>query len=663
MLSIYGMQRVTAWAWAILALCAVCFSEAASGTTTDARPVITGFSPASGTAGTLVIINGQDLFDVVSITFSEGISAPIYGNTGDGTGVQTEVPAGAVSGPIQVRTASGTATSPEAFEIVSVPPPVIESFTPPSGRARTMVTLRGSGLTGVQSVTFNGTPAFFGLPSGGELSAEVPEGATTGPITVTTANGSFTTAEPFTVIQRGPPVIESFSPKSGPPYTMVTIRGTDLMGAKSVLLNGVPVEVGGMVGTLVFSVPLQATSGPITVVTDLGSATTTEPFEVTPLPPPSILGFVPTQAQPGATVVFDVSNIRIVKGVKFSGVNSPSFTWIGNQVIAMVPYAPSGPVTILAETGPVVSSEPFTVIGGPPAAVLLGFSPLQGLPGSMVTIQATNYGTIESVQFNGIEAAFRDTGGGIEAVVPPFATSGPITLQTRFGPVTSAQPIQIYNSGELDLFAKASRDPVVLGDRVTFTVTITNTATATISEVALTNTFACGDPVGALSWNADTPFLPSVASLEDLEILRVTSSQGTVMVTDGIAVVHLGDLEPGRSAVIQIEVEPHLPDVVCLLSTANNLEGDRLPVYSGFVATTLVLGAVQLQVRQVGPGEIEISWPATEPPLVLQSADQPLRNANWTDVDKPVTVTERSSVRVPVSDAVRFFRLVERASF
>jgi hypothetical protein len=49
-------------------------------------------------------------------------------------------------------------------------------------------------------VTFNGVPAAaFQVNSTQAVMATVPAGATTGPVTITTANGSVTTKQSFTV--------------------------------------------------------------------------------------------------------------------------------------------------------------------------------------------------------------------------------------------------------------------------------------------------------------------------------------------------------------------------------------------------------------------------------------------------------------------------------
>ena len=76
--------------------------------------------------------------------------------------------------------------------------PTITSFKPASGPVGAGVAITGSFLTGATAVAFNGTPTTF-IAFGIAITATVPSGATTGPITVTTPLGVATSATDFTV--------------------------------------------------------------------------------------------------------------------------------------------------------------------------------------------------------------------------------------------------------------------------------------------------------------------------------------------------------------------------------------------------------------------------------------------------------------------------------
>ena len=57
----------------------------------------------------------------------------------------------------------------------------------------------GQGFTGESKVSFNGTPATYKLVYPTYIRVIVPAAATTGPITVTTANGTLTSNKLFIV--------------------------------------------------------------------------------------------------------------------------------------------------------------------------------------------------------------------------------------------------------------------------------------------------------------------------------------------------------------------------------------------------------------------------------------------------------------------------------
>jgi hypothetical protein len=77
--------------------------------------------------------------------------------------------------------------------------PVISSFAPTLGAAGTPVTISGSNLGGATAVQFNGTSATFTQVSTTQITTNVPAGATTGPISVTTAGGKATSSASFSV--------------------------------------------------------------------------------------------------------------------------------------------------------------------------------------------------------------------------------------------------------------------------------------------------------------------------------------------------------------------------------------------------------------------------------------------------------------------------------
>ena len=113
-----------------------------------------------------------------------------------------------------------------------------------------------------------------------QITAVVPTGATTGKITVTTSNGTATSAANFTVTPPAP-TITGFNPTSGAPATPVTLTGANFTGASSVQFNGVAASFTVVnAGQISTTVPAAATSGKITVTTAGGTATSAADFTV-----------------------------------------------------------------------------------------------------------------------------------------------------------------------------------------------------------------------------------------------------------------------------------------------------------------------------------------------------------------------------------------------
>jgi hypothetical protein len=94
----------------------------------------------------------------------------------------------------------GSDSATVTVTISTLGPPIVDSFSPASGQIGDVVTLTGSNLGDTVGVRFAGKPAEFTIGSSTRVTAVVPAGATSGPITVLSPGGSFTTAEPFALL-------------------------------------------------------------------------------------------------------------------------------------------------------------------------------------------------------------------------------------------------------------------------------------------------------------------------------------------------------------------------------------------------------------------------------------------------------------------------------
>src|SRR3984957_20556152 len=168
----------------------------------------------------------------------------------------------------------------------------ITDFIPNNGPIGTTVTIYGTGFSTTASqntVKFNGTTATVTSSTNTQIVTKVPTGATTGTISVTSPGGSAVSTSSFTVTTtNGLPTVTSFSPTIGVPATPVTVTGTNYNTTPAndaAQFNGASSPVTAATSTtLSTTVPVDATSGHITVSNGLGKATSTADFFVPPAP-------------------------------------------------------------------------------------------------------------------------------------------------------------------------------------------------------------------------------------------------------------------------------------------------------------------------------------------------------------------------------------------
>lgn len=84
-------------------------------------------------------------------------------------------------------------------KVDGAPATAIAGFTPDLGSANTSVTITGTNLAGATTVRFNGVTTTFTQVSATQLTAVVPAGVTSGPISVIAAGGLATSSANFTV--------------------------------------------------------------------------------------------------------------------------------------------------------------------------------------------------------------------------------------------------------------------------------------------------------------------------------------------------------------------------------------------------------------------------------------------------------------------------------
>lgn len=165
-------------------------------------PTLTTFTPSAGPVGTVVTLTGTNLTGTTAVIFN-GINATTF-TVSNATQITVQVPSHASTGTIGIVCLGGNAVSSAIFTVTSLTVPTITSFSPTSGPVGTLVFITGTNLSGITSLSFNGTScANFHVISSTQITAEVPVGTTTGAIALATPTGTATSYSYFTVTAGG----------------------------------------------------------------------------------------------------------------------------------------------------------------------------------------------------------------------------------------------------------------------------------------------------------------------------------------------------------------------------------------------------------------------------------------------------------------------------
>ncbi|MBO9534441.1 MAG: IPT/TIG domain-containing protein [Solirubrobacteraceae bacterium] len=226
-----------------------------SAATASAIPVITGISPTSGGAGTVITISGSDLGSVQQVQLQGGnvqggmvVPSATYAITP--TSVKFPAPTWAQD-TVTFRVFSGgslvPSTTPLQFSYGALPSPVITSLSPASGPTTGggAVYVTGKNFSAASSVTFGGLPSTSApqVVNDTTVIAFAPAHAAGAvDVAVTTPSGTTTKAGAYTYLPTTVPLptISRVSPQSvwSGFGGLITITGTNFTDAKSVTIGG-----------------------------------------------------------------------------------------------------------------------------------------------------------------------------------------------------------------------------------------------------------------------------------------------------------------------------------------------------------------------------------------------------------------------------------------
>ncbi len=414
-------------------------------------PTVTGFSPSNGSPGTVVTLVGTNLQTTTGVYFGGAASLSVTATPNSVTAI---VPAGAFDGPVSVIAAGGGATSAANFQVTTPvpppPPPAVTAVTPAHAPAGSSVLITGSNFMFATGVSFNGLPASFQQTAGGGLQATVPDGASTGPVVVTTASAGPGNGDVvFTVdAAAGPtgPTVASFTPSVGAVGATVVLTGTGLTGVTGVTVNGTPVTSFLPLSptSLSFVVGAGTTTGLVRVTAAAGIATSATAFTIGKATRPTISSFTPTSGPAGTTITVTGNGFTGATAVTIGGIPAASFTVVSSTSLTAVVATGTG-TGVIRVTGPGgnrLSAARFTVLLPP---VITGFSPQTGNSGTTVTVRGTRFTEVLAVTVNGVPVrSFTVLAGNkLTLVVGTGTRTGPVQITTAGGTVASAVSFRV----------------------------------------------------------------------------------------------------------------------------------------------------------------------------------------------------------------------------
>ena len=420
-----GMFAVqSTWANNLFGGAGGCEVSPTSGTLPYVDSISQYYGPTQG--GTQITLAGVNFTGVTQVDFG-GTTAASFTFVSDSQ-ISAVSPAGSGTVDVTVTTPQGTSPTSIAdqFTYSTAPMPSVLSLSPVSGSpgGGTLVTLSGSGFTGVTQVDFGGTTAAsFTFVSDSQISAVSPAGSGTVDVTVTTPQGTSPTsiADQFTYLTP-PPILSSISPSNGPNGggTVVTLTGSGFTGISAVDFGSYPAESFQVVSsTTITAVSPPATGSTFLYVTDVNGIsvpTSSDIFTwITPAAP-VVSSISPTTGPTagGTQVIIDGSGFTGTLAVVFSQVNSPSFSVISDNQISAISPTGTGTVDVavltlggLSATAP---SDQFTYTSTPPPPsppVVSSISPTSGPSsgGTQVVVSGSGFTGANAVDFGSSAAS------------------------------------------------------------------------------------------------------------------------------------------------------------------------------------------------------------------------------------------------------------------
>jgi YVTN family beta-propeller protein len=322
------------------------------------RPIIDSMTPPSGftSGGEVITVHGSGFTGATAVTLD---STPlVFQVVDDNTLVIVAPPHAPGTVQASVTTPLGTGTGGSFTYFIE--PPHIFSINPTSGTTSggTLLVITGTGFTDAGDVSIGGTPVTSFQVIDNTLIAAItaPHGPGTGNVSVTTPGGTTPESMPYTYLTPVP-TISGFTPTTGSTAggTQITITGTGLTGTTAVSIAGVPaagIQVLNDTTIVATTTPNAPTTGPITLTTPGGTATSAPNNYTYLTPAPTLTAIFPPTGPTGLSTQVSLSGTALTGTTSVTVDGTPvTYTVVSdNEITATLPPHTTGPVTVLVTT-------------------------------------------------------------------------------------------------------------------------------------------------------------------------------------------------------------------------------------------------------------------------------------------------------------------------
>ena len=387
-----------------------------------AAPIVSSISPTSGTAngGTSVTITGTNFTGATGVTIGGAAATGV--TVVSSTSITCTTPSGSGgTTSVQVTTPGGT-SAPNALYNFALTPPTVTAISPFSGVTvgGSTVTITGTNLTAVTSVTFGGVSATdVTTISSTTLSCTVPAGSPgVASVLVTTPSGTNAANTLFTYVPPPPTVtgasVNDISPAIGSTLggTMVKVTGTDFTEVGGVTIGGVPATNVTVISStsLMCITPAGSVGTASVVVATAGGTNDDNDFFTYALLTPTVSAISPNRGTSagGTTVTISGANFTGTTGVMIGGAAADRVIVLNDNTLACItPAGTAGTaksVVVSTPNGSNADNSLFTFVQALPTVSSVS-PPIGAASGATsVTLNGTHFTGATSVTFGGVPA-------------------------------------------------------------------------------------------------------------------------------------------------------------------------------------------------------------------------------------------------------------------